>query len=77
MSVEDLGPLRDQDKIENNLDKMKKNYAEQKKKNLIFAAFKTFRRDYINSYILGCIGSISDMLSPFLVQKIIQFLQGE
>ena len=74
MSIDDLGPLRDQDKIENNLDKMKKNYNEQKKKNLIFAAFKTFRREYINSYLLGSLGSISDMLSPFLIQQIIQFL---
>lgn len=55
---------------------MRKNYASQKKKSLIKAIIKTFKREYFRSFIIGMSGCLTDMLSPFFIQKIIQFLES-
>ena len=59
---------------------MRRNYQTQKpdkkgKKNLLRAIIKTFRYEYSISFMIGFIKTGIDMLSPFLIQKIIVFLQ--
>lgn len=71
LSVDDLGNLRKSDKIQAKLDLMKKNYKEQKKKNLILAILKTFKWEYTMAYMIGGFGQIIDIFAPILVQKII------
>lgn len=44
---------------------------------MIKAILKTFKREYFRSFIIGMSGCLTDMLSPFLIQRIIQFLEGK
>jgi hypothetical protein len=57
---------------------MRKNYADQNpnKKSLIRAIIKTFRSEYTLSFLIGTFMCLLDMLSPFLIQQLILFLQN-
>ena len=52
---------------------MRNNYAGQKKekKSLIKAILKTFKKEYSRSFMIGMSGCLLDMLSPYLIQRII------
>jgi hypothetical protein len=47
------------------------NIYKNHKKNLLVALFKAFKKEYLGILIMGLVTTLIDVITPFLVQKII------
>lgn len=59
---------------------MTQNYENQKpgksgKKSMLRVILKTFRFQYTLSFVLGVIQTFLDLISPYLIKKLIEFLE--
>jgi ABC-type multidrug transport system fused ATPase/permease subunit len=79
MSIDDFGGLRLKDRVEPKFAKLESIYYGQpkEKRSLIKSIIRAYKWEYLTAFFFCMIAASISYISPFIVQKIINFLEGK
>lgn len=79
MSIDDLGGLRQQDCIEPKFIVLQRIFYSKpkEKRSLIISILLAYKWEYLIAFTFCMVGAMFSYISPFIVQMIIEFLQGK
>lgn len=77
MSLEDFGGLWECERVESKFLKLERIYRSKEKRDLFVCIVKTFASEFWLALILNMVASCFSYTAPFLVHRIITFLESD